>query len=96
MVALTETLVFQWKPKDFEVSFATVCALTPLSAFSSWNLLRHSGIFKRQAFEQYEDQGILPMHNPLGRMSALDDNHVLFPNHHAIVVVINLQTPCAM
>ena len=25
MVELTETLVFQWKPKDFEVSFATVC-----------------------------------------------------------------------
>ena len=22
------------------------------------------------------------MHNPLGRMSTLDDNQVIFPNHH--------------
>ena len=32
------------------------------------------------------------MHNPLGRMFAQDDNHVIFPNHRAIVVVIYLQT----
>ena len=78
MMALTETLVFQWKPRDFEVSFATFCALTPLSTFSSWNFLRHSGILKRQAFEQYDDPEILPMHNLLGRMSALDGNFVIF------------------
>ena len=96
MMALTETLVFQWKPRDFEVSFATVCALTPLSTFSSWNFLRHSGILKRQALEQYDDPEILPMHNLLGRMSALDGNFVFFSNHHAIVVAINLQTLCAM
>ena len=36
------------------------------------------------------------MHNLLGRMSALDGNFVIFSNHHAIVVAINLQTLCAM
>ena len=31
----------------FRVSFATACVLTPLSTFSSWNFLRHSGTLKR-------------------------------------------------
>ena len=77
----------------FPVSFTTACALTPLSTFDSWNFLRHSGIFKRQAFEQYDDLGILPSRTQSGRMLALDGNFGIFPI--IMEVTINLQTPCA-
>ena len=32
------------------------------------------------------------MHLLLWRVSAQDDNHVIFPNHHAIEVVVHLLT----
>ena len=67
MEELTETLVFQWKPEEFEVSFATACAITSLTVFSSWNSLDTLAFSSDNVLNDTYAHSIV----------AQDDNHVI-------------------
>ena len=69
MVELTETLVFQWKPGEFEVSFATACGITSLTVLSSWNSLDTLAFSSDNVLNDTYADSIV----------AQDDNHVIFP-----------------
>ena len=80
MVGLTETLVFQWKPKDFEVLSQLFVASLRRQRFPLGIcfgiLVFSSGRFSNDTRTREFNLCII---HALGRMSTLDDNHVIFP-----------------